>query len=197
MGYYYAPNSVSGGQAGANGNFTLVMPDAPVEVNAYLSVPVQLPTSVTTVQVTVGGQKVNVTVNYQPYYVSLSGQALILPPQKGADITLKVQQYPYPIYYNGPPTPLYGGITTATTVTSTTTAGAQQAGSSAQSNRIAPFNPTSAQFSAPAQAVSSSVPPSPVTVLVLAFGSGAAAMIVLAAAMIMGKRKQAVHSARP
>ena len=197
MQYGYAQNWVSYGQTGSDGNVTLMMPAAPVEVNAYLSIPIQLPKGVGTVPVDVGGQKVNVTVYWQPAQVELSGQALILPPQSGAEITLKVQQYPYPI-----PVPVYSsgsvqeGATTVT-VTSTSMEPSQQgAASSAQPSRIAPFTPASSQLSSPSQAAAAPTS-DPLVVLPLALGAGAVAAVALIAAMILGKKKQAVQSARP
>jgi hypothetical protein len=200
MEYGYGQNWVSYGQTGSDGNVTLMMPAAPVEVNAYLSVPIQLPNGVGVVPVNVGGQKVNVTVYWQPAQVELSGQALILPPQTGADITLKVQQYSYPIPLPGVYSPISGtgqsGVTTVT-VTSTSTGSSQSAGSaSAQPGTIAPFNPTGSQLSSPAQGVASSAS-DPLVVLPVALGAGVVAVVVLVAAMMMGKRKQAVQSARP
>lgn len=193
VGYGYGDNWVSYGQTGQDGNFTLVMPDAPVQVSAYLSVPVQLPKGEATVPVEIGGQTVNVTVYWQPYQVQLAGQALILPPQRGADITLKVQQYPSPAYFGSPGT-VQSGVTTVT-VTSTSSPAAQAA-PSALSGKISPFSPTSAQLSAPAEAAPG---PSlgPATMLIFAVGAGVVAMAVFVAAMVSGRKKQTVQSARP
>ena len=194
MEYGYGQSWVSYGQTGPDGNVTLVMPAAPVEVNAYLSVPVQLPKGVGTVPVDVGGQKVNVTVYWQPAEVQLSGQALILPPQTGADITLKVQQYSFPVPY-----PVYSGsgsVQGVTTVTVTSTSGpSQQGAASAEPGRIAPFAPTASQLSTPAQAATTPAS-DPLVVLPLALGAGAVAAVALAA-MILSKRKQPVQGARP
>ena len=197
MQYGYGKDWVSYGQTGPDGNVTLEMPAAPIEVNAYLSVPIQLPKGVGTVPVDVGGQKINVTVYWQPAQVELFGQALILPPQNGADITLKAEQYPYPIPV---PTPVYntpgvaqGGVTTVT-VTSTSAGSSQPAAS--QPGRIAPFTPTNSQLSSPAQAAATPAS-DPLVVLPLALGAGAVAAVALIAAMIKGKKKQAVQSARP
>ena len=196
MQYGYAQNWVSYGQTGPDGNVTLAMPAAPLEVDAYLSVPVQLPKGVGTVPVDVGGQQVNVTVYWQPAQVELSGQALILPPQSGADITLKAQQYPYPMPY-----PVYSGTgpaqsgVTTVTVTSTSAGPSQQGAASAQPGRIAPFSPTDAQLSSPAQ-VAAGPASDPLVVLPLALAAGAVAAVALIAAMI-GRRKQAVQGARP
>ncbi|MDG6901077.1 MAG: hypothetical protein JRM80_03870 [Nitrososphaerota archaeon] len=193
MGYGYGEKWVSYGQTGQGGNFTLVMPNAPVEVSAYLTVPVQLPKGEAMVPVEIGGQTVNVTVYWQPYQVQLAGQALILPPQRGADIALKVQQYPYPVYFGSPGT-VQSGVTTFT-VTSTS-GSAAQAAPSAVSGKISPFSPTSAQLSVPAEAAPG---PSidPATMLIFAVGAGAVAVAVFVAAMISGRKKQTVQSARP
>lgn len=192
MDYGYGQGWVSSGQTGSDGNFTLVMPDAPLEVNAYLSVPIQLPKGVTTVPVEIGGQEVNVTVNWQPDQVELYGQALILPPQSGADVTLQYRQSQYPIYYtNG-----QGSSQGVSTVTVTTTmASAQQAAPSGQSSRIAPFSPTVAQLSSPSQA-QANPGPDPATIALVALGTGAGAVAIVAAAMVMGRRKRGAQSAR-
>ena len=194
MGYGYNQKWASSGQTGSDGSFTLVMPDAPLQVTAYLSVPVQLPRNVTTVPVVIGGQTVNVTVYWQPSQVELFGQALILPPQKGADITLQVRQFPYNIYYSTPPY-VQGGVATTVTVTSTMGGVAQQAAPSGQSSNISPFSPTDAQLSSPSQGSTSGL--DPVMVVVFALGAGAAAVVVVAVALVMGRKKRAIQSARP
>lgn len=197
MQYGYEKNWVSYGQTGSDGNVTLMMPAAPIQVDAYLSVPIQLPKGVGTVPVDVGGQKVNVTVYWQPAQVGLVGQALILPPQSSADITLKAQQYPTPVpypVYNGTG-PVEGGVTTVT-VTSTSAGSSQQGAATSQPSRIAPFTPTGAQLSSLAQAETSPAS-DPLVVLPLALGAGVIIAAALIAAMMMGKRKQAVRSARP
>jgi hypothetical protein len=191
MGYSYSPNMVSYGQTGSDGNFTLVMPDAPIEVSAYLSVPVQLPKNVTTVvPVEIGGQMVNVTVYWQPSYVGLYGQALILPPQSGADITLQAQQNPYPIYYS---VPGQGGATVVTTITSTATGSSGQSMSSGQPGKISPFNPGGAQLYSPAQVSNPLL--APATVLAMALVAGAAAAVVLGGVLLW--KRQSARSTRP
>jgi hypothetical protein len=82
-------------QTGADGVAQLAVPSVPVDVTAWDWLPVQLPTSQTTVPVNVGGETVNVTVYWQPTYVGLGGSALIIPPQNSATITLHVQQPTY------------------------------------------------------------------------------------------------------
>jgi hypothetical protein len=200
MEYGFAQNWVSYGQTGSDGNVTLMMPAAPVEVNAYLSVPIKLPPGVGTVPVNVGGQDVNVTVYWQPYQVELSGQALILPPQTGADITLKVQPFPYPVPIPVTPYANSGGAAqsgvTTVTVTSTSTGSSQQAAPSSQSGSIAPFSPSSSQLSSPAQVAQTPVS-NPSFVLPLAAVAGVVALVAIVAAMTMGRRKHAVQSARP
>ena len=190
----YAQNWVGYGQTGRDGNFTLVMPDAPIEVSASLSVPIHLPKGTATVPVEVGGQKVNVTVYWQPMQVGLVGQALILPPQRGADITLKVQQYPYPVYFSGPG-PIQDGVATVT-VTSTATGASQQAAPSAQPSMISPFNPTTEQLSSSAQAAPTPAS-NPTAMLPAILGAGAVAVAALVAAMVLVWRKHAPQSARP
>ncbi|HKT21111.1 MAG TPA: hypothetical protein VJR06_00610 [Nitrososphaerales archaeon] len=195
MGYSYSPNMVSYGQTGSDGNFTLVMPDAPIEVSAYLSVPVQLPKNVTTVvPVEVGGQVVNVTVYWQPSYVGLYGQALILPPETGANIVLQVQPNPYPIYYS---VPGQSGPSVVTTVTSTATGSSGQptgqSTSAGQPGKISPFSPSGAQLS-PGQSVSTQ-PSSPYTTVALVLVAGLAIVVVVG--VVLGRRNRTAPGARP
>jgi hypothetical protein len=83
---------------GKQGLVTLVVPSVPVLVTAETSVPVVLPQNQSTFTVNVDGQEVTVTAVWQPSYLSFSGQALVLPPQTSASITLHYQQgYPGPI----------------------------------------------------------------------------------------------------
>jgi hypothetical protein len=193
--YSYSDQWVTYGQTSKDGNFTLVLPAAPVEVSASLSLPIQLPKNVSTVTVLVGGQKVNVTVYWQPNSIYLTGQALILPPQKGADITLQVQQsYPYPIYYGGA-SPAQGGAVTTTTSTTTTTAAGQQAASTTMTNRISPFNATGGELSpgsSPGQASSWTLGAG-----TLVAGVVAAALVGFGAALVLGRRLQSAKGARP
>jgi hypothetical protein len=100
-GWAYGPSSVSmSNSTDAQGTATLVTPTAPVLVSASASIPIVLPYNQSTVQVTIGGVKVNVTANWEPNQVSFAGQALILPPQTGAAIVLQYQpQSPEPIIY--------------------------------------------------------------------------------------------------
>jgi hypothetical protein len=192
---YSDENLTSYGQTGPDGNFTLVMPDAPVQVSAYLSVPIQLPENTTTVPVEVGGQKVNVTVYWQPNEVQLQGQALIVPPLDGADITLQVQQQPYPIVYGE--SPGQSGTTTVVTETSTASVSGQPSG---QSGKLSPFSPTELQLlslSSPPVQSGSGTWPGPVTLVLLALGAGAILVAVVAAGIIVGKRKRSAGVAQP
>jgi hypothetical protein len=194
--YAYTQDWVSGGQTGSNGNFTLVMPNAPIQVSATLSYPINLPKNISTVTVVIAGQKVNVTVYWQPNSVTLSGQVLILPPQKGAEITLQVQQsYPYPIYYAGQGAASAGGVTTVTTTVETTTAAPQQ-GATPQSNRIAPFSPGSDQVSSPVQqGTSVSTGFSAIEGLIIALGT--VAVVGVGTMLVLVRRKNRMQDARP
>ena len=110
------------GQTDKTGRVDLTVPSVPVEVSAWAWLPVNLPSHETTVQTTVGGEKVNVTVYWQPTYVGLAGSALIVPPKTGASITLHAQQ---PNYWATP----YGvqtmGAVSATSKTMGTIANAE------------------------------------------------------------------------
>jgi hypothetical protein len=79
----------------ANGVANLVTPVAPVQLDAWSWLPVNLPQSQSTVQVNVGGETVNVTVYWQPSYVGLAGSAIIVPTESSASMTLHIQQSNY------------------------------------------------------------------------------------------------------
>jgi hypothetical protein len=100
--YWWGQNSgvVMSAQTGANGGANLTVPVAPAVITAWDWVPVNLPGNQTTVSVNVGGQKVNVTVYWQPTYVGLSASALLIPPANSANLTLRYQQ---PNYWYLPP----------------------------------------------------------------------------------------------
>ena len=76
----------------SNGVVTLTVPDLPVEVTAWNWIQVNLPSNETTVQKSIGGQVINVTVYWQPMYVGLSGSAVIIPPENSAQITMYANQ---------------------------------------------------------------------------------------------------------
>jgi len=82
-------------QTGSEGVANLVLPVAPTVVTAWKWVAVELPPSQTTVVKDVGGEKINVTVYWQPSYVGLSGSTLIIPPASSAAITLHYKQPNY------------------------------------------------------------------------------------------------------
>jgi len=208
--YGWSPAWNMSGSTGPDGNVTLLLPEGPVQISASLSVPIQLPKNISTVTVIVGGQKVNVTVYWQPNTVSLSGQTLVLPPQESASITLQVQQnYPYPI-------PLYGagvaqpgvtssgtGVYSITTTYASTTMGGnaaaiRQSAGSPQANRIAPFNPSSAQLSPPGKQAQlpATTPFDFATVEALVAVVAAAAVIGVGVSLALSRRKPAVDSAR-
>jgi hypothetical protein len=102
-GYWYSPdNSITmSGQTGSDGVVTLQVPAVPLELTAWNWISVNLPTSQTTTQVTIGGSPVNVTVYWQPTYVGLAGSSLIIPPTTTATITMKAQQPNYWYYPSG------------------------------------------------------------------------------------------------
>ncbi|MDA4113705.1 MAG: hypothetical protein OK474_06640, partial [Thaumarchaeota archaeon] len=83
------------GQVGNDGTLALVVPAVPVEVTAWSWVPVNIPVKGSTVQVTIGGELVNVSVSWEPAYVGLAGSVLIVPPQTDGKITLHLQQQSY------------------------------------------------------------------------------------------------------
>jgi len=120
-GWYYGANSnvVLDAQTGANGVAHLVVPEAPLIVSASKSIPVVLPKGETTTQVKVGGELVNVTLYYSPYYIYESTTGLLIPPQTSLSMVLSANvSYP-PIPYgvasaSGAATPGTATVGTAT-----------------------------------------------------------------------------------
>ena len=78
-------------QTGANGVAHMIVPAVPLTVTASMSVQVNLPKGQTTMQVSVGGQLVNVTLYYSPNYVYESATALLLPPQTSLSMVVTAQ----------------------------------------------------------------------------------------------------------
>jgi disulfide bond formation protein DsbB len=64
-------------------------------ITAWKWIPILTGSNGSTVQTTIGGQTVNVTVYWQPTYIGLSGSGLLLPPQNSISITLHYQQPDY------------------------------------------------------------------------------------------------------
>jgi hypothetical protein len=95
--YYwgYENTAVMWNTTQADGIVTLVTPQAPVRIDAWSWVYVNLPSNMTTLQVTVAGEQINVTVYWQPTYIGLAGSALIIPPENNTSITLHAQQPNY------------------------------------------------------------------------------------------------------
>ena len=108
-------NFVMYAQTGMDGLANLVVPSVPVELTASKSIPVELPKNETTVQTIVAGEKVNVTVYWQPMYVNFGSSALIVPPQSSLTMTLHFQQpnywpMPYEVQGKGAPVPDAGTV---------------------------------------------------------------------------------------
>ena len=95
--YWWGEGSsiIMGAQTDSNGVAHLVIPSAPAVVTAWKWVPILTGKNGSTVQVNVGGEKVNVTVYWEPTYVGLSGSGLVLPPQNNINLTLRYQQPDY------------------------------------------------------------------------------------------------------
>jgi len=103
-GYWYYPGStlMMYNQTGNDGMATLTVPNVPLDVTVWSWLPVNLPQSQVTTQVTVAGEPVNVTVYWQPTYLGLAGSALLIPPfQQQTSITLRAQQQNYWAYPQG------------------------------------------------------------------------------------------------
>jgi hypothetical protein len=122
------------------------MPRAPLLVASDLSVPVTLPQSQSNVTVTIGGQKVNVTLYWEPNSITLEGQILVLPPQTSGSVTIQYQPQQYfPIPFGKSTTAVPG-----TTITQTVAAGITATNQNAARAEIPPFNPSNGQKVAPA-----------------------------------------------
>jgi nitrogen fixation-related uncharacterized protein len=95
--FWWGPNSpiTMGAQTDSNGIAHLVLPMAPAVITAWKWIPILEGSNGSTVQTTIGGQKVNVTIYWQPTYIGLSGSGLLLPPQNSINITLHYQQPDY------------------------------------------------------------------------------------------------------
>lgn len=190
--YVYSPKATSYGQTNNAGDVTLTMPQAPVDVSAYLSIPLKLPSSTTTVTVNVGGQKVNVTVYTEPSEISLNGEALILPPQTSASVVLHYQPSGYPIVYAGTPAVSGSGAVSSSMTPAQTSL--QTNSSSVQTEaatRIAPFNPTPSQLTAGSSEVSGSqgVPAAGGSAVTIEVGAVGGALVVAIAVAVLLTRK--------
>lgn len=131
--YYGGSNTVMDNQTGAGGSVTLMVPDLPILLQGYISLPINVPETTTTTTTTVGGQPVNVTMYWEPNYVELTGTALIIPPQTSAQMTLQVQQSNYMVE------PLASDVSSG--VASTTTIAAPSAGSNSTTpSQLPAFN---------------------------------------------------------
>ena len=84
-----------GAQTDSSGVAHLVIPSAPAVVTAWQWVPVMTGKNGSTIQANVGGERVNVTVYWEPTYVGLSGSGLLLPPGDSISLTLHYQQPDY------------------------------------------------------------------------------------------------------
>jgi hypothetical protein len=95
--YYwgYEPNVVTWASTGADGTATLVTPAAPVQVDAWSWLPVNVTTGYVPPQVGATGAPANGTVIPIPVYMGLAGSALVVPPQASVTITLQGQQANY------------------------------------------------------------------------------------------------------
>src|SRR5271157_368293 len=146
--YYwgYESTTVMWNTTQTDGIATLVIPQAPVRIDAWSWIPVDLPTNQTVIPVIIAGENVNVTVYWQPTNVGLAGSATIVPPQTSATITLHVQQSDYWVMP-------YGVQATSTNegqATSSSTAGSipatvyqQQQGNPVLKNYQSPTSPSS------------------------------------------------------
>lgn len=154
-GFYWGPNTnaVLDTQTGADGVAHLVVPEAPMIVSASMSIPVVLPKGDTTTQVRVGGELVNVTLSYSPYYVYESATGLLIPPQTSLNLVLSAEESYPPIAYGVSSSSSGAGVASPGAVASTNST--QAVPSQGQSMGAGANNPAQ---SMPPQAVAS-IPP--------------------------------------
>ncbi len=107
------------GVTGKSGSAALVIPLAPITVTAWKWTPIAIPATQSSTTLSVGGEKVNVTANWEPSYIGLAGSAFVVPPQTSATITLHSQP---PIYWATPEGALTTGTATEGAASGTSTA---------------------------------------------------------------------------
>ena len=86
------PSVQMSNQTNSLGIAHLVLPKAPAVVTAWDWLPVNMPKNNNTVPTIIGGQKINVTVYWEPTYVGLSASTMIIPPTSTVNLTLHYQQ---------------------------------------------------------------------------------------------------------
>ena len=188
--YVYSPKANTYGQTDKSGDVTLTVPQAPVDVSAYLSVPIKLPQSTSTVTVNVGGQKVNVTVSLEPSYLSLNGEALILPPQTSASIVLHYQPNNYPIVYAGSSaTSGAGAVSPTLGASQTTQQTATNSSQTAPTTKIAPFTPSASQLTAGSPSLNPPQSGSGLSTVVIEVAAIGGALVIAAAVAALFMRK--------
>jgi hypothetical protein len=100
-GWWYAVNQSEikmWGQTDQSGHVTLTVPELPIQLTAWLWLPIKLPSNMTTITVKIAGELINVSVYYQPQSVGFTGSSLIIPPQNNAKIVLHYQPQNYWVY---------------------------------------------------------------------------------------------------
>jgi len=100
-GWWYAVNQSQikmWGQTNKSGQVTLTVPELPIQLTAWLWLPVELPSNMTTITVKIAGELINVSVYYQPQSVGFTGSSLIIRPQNSAKIVLHYQPQKYWVY---------------------------------------------------------------------------------------------------
>ena len=107
------------GVTGKSGTAVLMVPVAPVTVTGWKWTPIAVPITQSSTTVSVGGELVNVTANWEPSYIGLAGTVLVVPPQTSGTITLHAQK---PIYWATPEGALSSGATTGEAAVSVATA---------------------------------------------------------------------------
>jgi len=92
--YWWSPNSnvVMSNQTNSLGIAHLILPQEPAVISAWDWIPVNLPLNNHTITAIIGGQKINVTIYWEPTYVGLSASAIVIPPYSSVNLVLHYQQ---------------------------------------------------------------------------------------------------------
>lgn len=94
------------GETDSSGQVQLKVPELPMQVTAWVWIPIKPPQQHGNIITTIGGEPINVSISYQPTSVGFTGSALVIPPQNTATIVLHYQPQNYFIYNSvTPPVP--------------------------------------------------------------------------------------------
>ncbi len=188
--YYwgYEPNVVTWATTGADGVANLIVPTAPVQINAWLWIPSNETGVPTPKVVGAPSQVINGSVIAYPIYLGLAGSALVIPPQTSATISLQVQE---PNYWVTP----YAGAASAVPGSSSSglAAGPGSVPSSVYAQQQG--NPNLQSFPAPSTSSTAGSTPTPniggdAEILILVAIAAVTVIVVTLSLIMKNKRKK-------